>query len=49
MVLIVKAEKAEEITNLLNENGETASLIGDIKNASDDSEPFSTINELVFS
>jgi phosphoribosylformylglycinamidine cyclo-ligase len=49
MVLIVKAEKAEEITNLLNENGETASLIGDIKNSSDNSEPFSTTNELVFS
>jgi phosphoribosylformylglycinamidine cyclo-ligase len=49
MVLIVKPEKADEITNLLNENGETATIIGEIKNASADSEPFSTINELVFS
>lgn len=49
MVLIVKAEKAEEITKLLNECGETATLIGEVKTATEESEPFSTLNELVFS
>ena len=49
MVLIVKAEKAEEITKLLNECGETATLIGEVKTATQRGEPFSTLNELVFS
>jgi phosphoribosylaminoimidazole (AIR) synthetase len=48
MVLIVKNEKAREIINLLNESGETATLIGEVTNCSKQDEQFQTVNKLEF-
>lgn len=48
MVLIAKAEKANELITSLNDSGETATLIGEITNSAENEEQFSTINKLVF-
>lgn len=48
MVLIVKSEKSTEIINLLNESGETATLIGEVISCSQEEEQFQTINKLEF-